>query len=259
MEQVLVISDCEEAGRTACDNLDQAGIAATLMVKHSPLALPVLGVQSPPFCDMTKSQLLSSFTHELRHPASMAIQWAKLLQNQGYGQLSEDQTAAVGHILSNSQQVLEQIDTLLEWLRAEAGCLTLEPTRLNLRRFLPEVVNDLQQDYLAVELSLDMDLNEGWIVCDRNRLRYILNTLIEYVLSQARTGKIPIRVREHADTWSIDMELSPTEAGMLMFNGISLLLTNALTQTLHGHISLERQRDQTSCLRVTLPRDYRIA
>ncbi|MDJ0706078.1 MAG: hypothetical protein QNJ46_22635 [Leptolyngbyaceae cyanobacterium MO_188.B28] len=258
MDKVWVISDCEETGCSARDILSRAGIAASLITKRSPPELSVSGIQSLPFPDTINSQVLSTLTHDLRHPASMTIQCAGLLQNQCYGQLSDKQTVVVGHILSNSQQLLEQIDALLEWLRAEADCLHLEPTRLNLRHFLPEAVNALQQDYPAAEIILDMNLNEGFITCDRNRLRYILNTMVEYVLSRTRTGQIHILARESYDSWSIDMELSPLETGMLMFNGISLLLTNALVQKFHGQISVEQQRNHNACLRVTLPRDYRM-
>lgn len=214
----------------------------------------------PSFPKVTEAQLLSDLTHDLRHPASTAIQCAWLLQDQSYGQMSEVQSKIVEDIVRSSREALAQVDALLSWLQAEAGCLALSPTAINLDYFLPELVDALQQKF-GVEITLKLRLCDSGIVGDRYRLNYILTTLIERALSVSEPGAARVVVFDCPDgrpgSWVVDIHLPPAKPNAAMFSGTGLLLTNALLKKLSGHIEYD-SHEQSSCLRLTLPCDCRM-
>ena len=258
MAQIWAISNDKGENSTAPDSPQQVDTTGPFMVSSTLSAQLTANQQSLLFPDISASNLLSNLTNELRHPTSMVIQYACLLQRQDCGQLSEKQVAAIAAILGNSQQLLTRIDSLLEWLRAEANCLKLVPTRINLEYFLPELVTLLRQRYPAVDMSFEISLNDSFIVCDRNRLHSILNSLMTDALNLTETRKVQIWGSDSQDTWSLKMIFSCTKTHEVRSIGAESLLTNALVQALHGDIKVEVQSPHTVCIEITFPRDYRL-
>src|SRR5262245_34791439 len=68
-----------------------------------------------------KSQFLANVNHELRTPLSAIIGYARLLQRETEGQISPLQRDNLQDLLNNAERLLNQIDSLLEFSRIEAG------------------------------------------------------------------------------------------------------------------------------------------
>src|SRR4030095_11594240 len=68
-----------------------------------------------------KSQFLANVNHELRTPVSAIIGYARLVLRATQGQISQLQTENLQDLLHNAERLLNQIDSLLEFSKIEAG------------------------------------------------------------------------------------------------------------------------------------------
>jgi signal transduction histidine kinase len=68
-----------------------------------------------------KSEFLAVMSHELRTPLNAIAGYAELLETGVYGPLTEKQLDVIGRIHHNERQLLEQLDAVFGFVRAEKG------------------------------------------------------------------------------------------------------------------------------------------
>ena len=80
-----------------------------------------------------KSQFLANVNHELRTPVSAIIGYARLVLRATEGQISQLQRDNLQDLLNNAERLLNQIDSLLEFSKIEAGKIEVdvEPVKVN--------------------------------------------------------------------------------------------------------------------------------
>ena len=80
-----------------------------------------------------KSQFLANVNHELRTPVSAIIGYAHLVLRATEGQISQLQRENLEDLLRNAERLLNQIDSLLEFSKIEAGKMEMhvEPVKVN--------------------------------------------------------------------------------------------------------------------------------
>src|SRR4030095_1993586 len=80
-----------------------------------------------------KSQFLANVNHELRTPVSAIIGYARLVLRATEGQISQLQRENLQDLLHNAERLLNQIDSLLDFAKIEAGKMEVrvEPVKVN--------------------------------------------------------------------------------------------------------------------------------
>src|SRR4029077_14639072 len=80
-----------------------------------------------------KPQFLANVNHELRTPVSAIIGYARLVLRATEGQIPQLQRENLQDLLHNGERLLNQIDSLLEFSKIEAGKMEMhvEPVGVN--------------------------------------------------------------------------------------------------------------------------------
>ncbi len=143
---------------------------------------------------IAKNQFLAMMSHEIRTPLNSVIGFAEILAESN---LDEGQRKHLDMVRRNGNALLELIQDILEFSRAESGKLVLSPEPTNVREFVQRVV-DLHMP-AAIEKNLAMNLYFGdnvpeFVSVDQMRLRQILLNLIGNAVKFTEEGGVQIGV-----------------------------------------------------------------
>ena len=139
-----------------------------------------------------KTEFLANMSHELRTPLNAII---------GFTQLVEDQTSDPAHkkhlktALTSSQSLLRLLNDLLDFSRAEAGMMHIQPDETRLKSLL-EFVRDTFMPKLR-EKGLTLDLNitsraDQMFLLDEGRLRQVLFNIVGNAVKFTHKGHVEI-------------------------------------------------------------------
>lgn len=156
--------------REAEDSLQKALVTAAQLRKDAEAA------------NRAKGDFLASMSHELRTPLNAIIGFSEILQDETFGQLSKRQLRYVQHILNSGTHLLEVINDILDLAKIESGKMTLQLSRVNMRRLLEHSLVMIKEKafrhHLSVSLSVDDALADEDILGDELKLKQIVFNLL---------------------------------------------------------------------------------
>jgi len=143
---------------------------------------------------IAKNQFLAMMSHEIRTPLNSVIGFAEILAESN---LDESQRKHLDMVRRNGNALLELIEDILEFSRAESGKLVLSPEPTNVREFVQRVL-DLHLP-AALEKNLEVNLVFGdnvpeFVSVDQMRLRQILLNLIGNAVKFTEAGSVQVGV-----------------------------------------------------------------
>jgi signal transduction histidine kinase len=126
--------------------------------------------------DEMKSDFVAITSHELRTPLSGIRGFVDMLLRRGDDLTTEQRNEYLGIVLTQADRLIRLVDDLLVVSRVEGGSLTLEPSELEVRPLLRQVMDALgdASGRLVVEEGPDAPRR---IVADPNRLVQVLTNL----------------------------------------------------------------------------------
>jgi signal transduction histidine kinase len=126
-----------------------------------------------------KSEFLANMSHELRTPLNAIIGFSDLIIAGGAGETTSRQREFLDSVLRNGRHLLDLINSVLDLSKIEAGRMTLELARTDLRPAMEGAVADTASLRSAkqqeVSLQLDPTLE---VVADEVRVRQVLFNLL---------------------------------------------------------------------------------
>lgn len=223
-----------------------------------------------------KDEFLGFVSHELRTPVNAVMGYAALLQNKTFGEINSEQERALRKVIGNSRELLNMINSLLEATRIEADAVKTEITELDLGDFLQE----LRADYdvpLNKELTLMWQYPSGLpkMRTDGEKLRHILQNLVNNAIKYTDKGHVTVSARHLADLGRVEFQVADTGVGIPeealpsifeMFRqvngsptrssggvGLGLHIVRKFTEFLGGEIKVRSEVSKGSTFTVTLP------
>ncbi|MCR6652213.1 MAG: response regulator [Cellvibrionaceae bacterium] len=149
-----------------------------------------------------KSEFLANMSHELRTPLNSSMILAKILAENGKGNLDQEQIQFARSIYSAGNDLLNLINDILDISKVEAGKLELRPEYIDLRRLTQDLELTFQPLAAQKRLELSMAVASpalSSIVTDRQRLEQILKNLMSNALKFTERGQISLAVEATAD------------------------------------------------------------
>ena len=224
-----------------------------------------------------KSELLGRVSHELRTPLQGVLGFTDILQSGLYGELNDQQANISQRILTNTHELIHQINDFLREAQtsSETIPLTQEPFRpADLIAYAESLIRMVAEEKeLDLHTHTDPSLPEI-LLGDYDRLQNIILNLSQNAVKFTESGMITLAVRkENAETWSIQVQDTgigiPEEKHAEIFEpfeqidgsitrehggmGLGLSITKKMIESMAGTIDVRSAPGLGSTFTVQLP------
>jgi signal transduction histidine kinase len=187
---------------------------------------------------------------------------------------------SIDRVLQGGRQLLRLLNDALEISRYEAGKMPIQPTEIEARSLIADVIDMVQPLASAKQLEITIDTNRApaQVTCDRLRLQQILTNLIGNAIRYTDAGSI------HITSWTVSPQewaiaISDTGQGIDSVDqtrifepyecasshsrssdstGLGLAIVSRLVKLLRGSIALKSESGEGSTFTVTLPIEFAI-
>lgn len=227
-----------------------------------------------------KSEFLANMSHELRTPLNSSLILAKLLSENGQGNLSDEQVKFAESIYSAGNDLLNLINDILDIAKVEAGKLEVRPENTPLVRLVEGLQGMFeplaQHKGLAFSVELDPQLPPS-LFTDRQRLEQILKNLLSNAIKFTERGQVSLQI-SHQDDLGVVFSVRDSGIGIaadqqqVIFEafhqadgtsnrrfggtGLGLSISRDLARLLGGQIGVESSVGKGSVFSLVLPERY---
>jgi len=223
-----------------------------------------------------KDEFLSVMSHELRTPLNVVMGYSQMIRDGILGQINPEQERALDKVFGRSKDLLTMISEIMQATSIEAGAVNIEMKELPLGEFL----DDLRSGYEiptnnGLSFNWDYPPDLGTITIDGDKLKHILQNLINNALKFTDQGHVTISARYSPGTKAAEFKVADTGIGIQeellpsifeMFRqldssetrthggvGIGLYIVKKYTEMLGGKIQVESKVGKGSSFTVTIP------
>ncbi len=223
-----------------------------------------------------KDEFLGVISHELRTPLNIIKGYADILKQRIFGDVNSEQAAALEKIMTQATALTHMINDVLQVSAIEA-----QKTRLSWGDVdLFSLLSELRESY---GFANDASIEVGWIFgedlpvirTDAEKLKAILQNLVNNALKFTETGTVRIAAKELALGNGIELTVTDTGIGIPadkiisvfgMFQqvdnsstrgyggvGLGLYIVKSFTELLGGNVSVCSEIGKGTCFTVNLP------
>jgi len=218
-------------------------------------------------------------SHELRTPLNVIAGYTKIVQDGVLGEINTEQVKALDKVTRHSNELLVMVNSIMDATKIEAGAIAVECDELPTTEFLDEL-------RLLYEYPLGKNVALRWnytailpvIRTDRDKLKHILQNLINNALKFTETGYVTVSARHMTGLDRIELTVADTGVGIapedlpVVFEkfrqvdasktrsqggvGLGLHIVKTFTEILGGTVSVTSQPREGTTFIVTLPCVY---
>ncbi|MDB9527821.1 hybrid sensor histidine kinase/response regulator [Oscillatoria sp. CS-180] len=151
-----------------------------------------------------RDDFVARLTHDLRTPLVAANRMLTFCRNEAFGVVADEAKDAIAETISNNQQLLDMVNTLLEVYRHDAGHKALTFTPFNLYDVASTVVNELTPLAKEKQLTLKlvdqddnpiMDTSDFEMQGDILEIRRVLTNLIGNAIKFTDQGSVEVQLQ----------------------------------------------------------------
>jgi len=223
-----------------------------------------------------KKQFVANICHELRTPVSTILGYTEVLLDPGF---SGDNRMILERIVTNSEDLSQLMDGLLDFSRVEAGTMTANPEEINVRELFQglEIMTRRLLRNRPVRFRIQMDSSLEAVRTDGKTLQQILMHLLTNALKFTERGEIALEIRPHPGARDDFVEFCVSDTGIgigkkdqeVIFEefrqldgsstrqyggtGLGLSLCKKMAHALGGRIEVQSEPGQGSIFSVILP------
>ena len=226
-----------------------------------------------------KDEFLSVMSHELRTPLTIIMSFTECMQEGMFGALAKRQIEAMKKVAKQSGHLLTMINTLMETTGLEAEVTKVEIETFPLTELLEEIRSNNEfppQNGLVLEWDTPPD--PIVMKTDRQRIKLIVQHLIDNAFKFTEVGQVTVSVRSSSSKQTVVFKVIdtgigiPTEALPVIFDklvqwdssetrryggvGLGLYVVKSFAELLRGRVEVESHPGVGSTFMITLPVDY---
>jgi signal transduction histidine kinase len=226
-----------------------------------------------------KSQFLANVNHELRTPVSAIIGYAHLVLRATEGQISRLQRENLQDLLRNAERLLNQIDSLLEFSKIEAGKIAVHVEPVKVNEVIQGAISTIEPTLNGANVRIIREFSSDLPVLntDREKLGQILLNLLDNAVKFTDRGEI--RIAASQQNGSLQLVVSDTGIGIpkeelnrifeefhrgdssgtknYRGTGLGLAIVKQFANLLGGEVAVESEVGKGSMFTVTLPLENR--
>jgi signal transduction histidine kinase len=228
--------------------------------------------------DSIKSKFLANMSYEFRTPLTSIAGFADLLKAGVAGELNDKAMEYVDAIITSSDRLSQQINTVLDYSQGEAGALPIAREDINMAEFLKDIADDFEEKAVSQSITLRLEIEDqiGLISGDTRRLKQAISHLVDNAIIYGKPdGTVLIFARRSADT-GLELFISDDGKGMAEKDqaaafdmlskatkkqtganeeptGLGLPLARQLIEAHGGKLSLVSEIDEGTTISIWLP------
>lgn len=227
---------------------------------------------------LLKSHFLANVNHELRTPVSAILGYGRLVLRETEGQVSPLQRENLQDLLHNAERLLNQIDSLLEFSKIEAGKMEVHVEPVNVNEVVQAAISTIEPTLngSSVRIIRQIASSVPALNTDREKLRQIILNLLDNAVKFTERGEIKISVSQQ--NGSFKLAVSDTGIGIQKEDlnkifeefhrgdssstknyrgtGLGLAIVKQFVNLLGGEVVVESEVGKGSMFTVTLPLEY---
>jgi signal transduction histidine kinase len=223
-----------------------------------------------------KDEFLSILSHELRSPLNVVLGYSQVLKEGILGEIISEQEKALDRIIAAAKGQLAMVNSILQVTKIEAGAASVTKEEINVAELLDEIRSryDLpvnKEPAIRWEFGTELPVIET----DGEKLKHILQNLIDNAIKFTEKGNVTISARHVPDSMALEFKVSDTGVGIpqealptifQMFKqadssdarrheglGIGLFIVKKFTEMLGGSIEVKSEPQKGSTFTVILP------
>ena len=226
-----------------------------------------------------KDEFLSVMSHELRTPLNVIAGYTRIVQDGLLGEINPEQVNALDKVSRHTNELLVMVNSIMDATKIEAGSVAIECDEFSLAGFI-DALKILYEYPLGKNVALKWDYapNLPVIRTDRDKLKHIIQNLINNALKFTDEGQVTVAARHIAGKDRVELSVTDTGIGIaaeelrLVFGrfrqvdssrtrshggvGIGLHIVKTFTEILGGTVSATSEPGRGSTFIVTLPCVY---
>lgn len=160
-----------------------------------------------------KTAFLARISHELRSPLNSILGLSRML---GRGSTKLSLAEGTQGIEKSALRLLQLVDELLDEMRAQAGHLSVNPTALQLRPWIEEVIRtarlSIEENGNRLLTQIGEDLPER-VLLDGARLRQVLDNLLANANRHTHQGSIRLSCQASLEDGEVVLEFAVEDDG----------------------------------------------
>lgn len=225
-----------------------------------------------------KSEFVSHVSHELRTPLNAIIGYSSLLLDETYGPMSGRQKFPVEGVHRNALELRNLINNVLDLSRIESGKMPIFSEPVDLRRLLPEIVEDVKPLMKGKEVALRWKIQDDLITIqsDQSKIRHIFLNLFTNAIKFTESGAITLSagnveggVQFSVQDTGIGMkseelplifdpfkQIGASMARNVIGSGLGLTIVKSSVEALRGRIEVQSEHGVGSTFTVFLPENW---
>jgi len=223
-----------------------------------------------------REDFLSVMSHELRTPLNVITGYAKLVQEGVMGEINPEQNKALDKIGHHADELLFMVNSIMNATKIEVGALSLDCEEFPLVKLFDEI--KLLYDYpFGKEIRVEWDYRADLplLHSDRDKLKHILQNLINNALKFTDEGTVTVTARQLPGNTHVELAVSDTGIGIpakelpVIFDrfrqldssrtrayggvGLGLHIVKTFTELLGGTVRATSKLGRGSTFTITLP------
>jgi len=228
--------------------------------------------------DDLKAEFFSQISHELRAPLASLREGIQLLLDQVAGPLTPQQREALTIMKDSSQRLIQQISTLLDLSKMEAGMMAYHLAPADLKRLAEGSVNKVRwlAESKRIPVLLHAPDSRIWVPMDAPRIEQVLDNLLSNALKFSPKGAtVHVKIEPDPAAGGIRVAVADEGPGIApedlphIFNrfyqgrrqgtqtvagsGVGLALAKQIVEAHQGRIWVEIQEGQGTTVQFVLP------
>ena len=223
----------------------------------------------------TKSELLSTLSHELRTPISIILGYIDLLLEGSFGLLTDSQIDPLKRIARNASELSDLILGMLDLSRLDAGQLSVEFQEVHVPQVIAAIQSELEDVCRLSQLEFRWQAapNLPPVYTDPGKLKTVLKNLVGNAVKFTHQGQVSVDARVGQDGLEIVVsdtgigipeeslplifepfyQVENPSTGQLRGTGLGLHIVKRLLETLRGKVSVVSEVGRGSSFCIWLP------